>query len=54
MEYLNEAKVVFIDEESYQQIKKDLCKKDDYFSMEQLEKIIAIFIATPKKSYKKI
>ena len=40
MEYLNEAKVVFIDEENYQQVKKDLCKKDDYFSMEQWKKII--------------
>ena len=31
---------LIIDEESYQQIKKDLCKKDDYFSVEQWRKII--------------
>lgn len=28
----------FIDEKSYQQIKKNMCKKDDYFTEKELEK----------------
>ena len=49
MEKLN----VIIDEETYQQIKKEMCKNNDYFSIEELLYFNAIFNATPKKSYKK-
>lgn len=28
---------LFIDEESYQQIKKIMCKKDDYFTKKEIE-----------------
>lgn len=49
MEYLN----VVIDEKSYQQIKKEMCKTSDYFSKEEIMHFNAIFNATPKKSYKK-
>ena len=31
--------VVFIDENTYQKIKKDMCKNDDYFSEKEFEKI---------------
>ena len=44
---------VFIDEESYQQIKREMCKYNDYFSIEELMHFNAIFNATPKKNYKK-
>lgn len=43
--YMNDIKLketIFIDEESYQQIKKDMCKKDDYFTKKELEKISVI------------
>lgn len=33
---------IFINEESYQQIKKKMCKKDDYFSEKELEEISVI------------
>lgn len=33
---------IFIDEESYQQIKKNMCKKDDYFTEKEFEKISVI------------
>lgn len=46
--------IKFIDEESYQKFKKDICKINDYFTYQELKNFIAIFIATPKKSYKKI
>lgn len=49
MEKLN----VVIDEKSYQQIKKKMCKSDDYFNMQEMMDFNAIFNATPKKSYKK-
>ncbi len=39
---LDEEKRIFIDEETYQQIKKDMCKKDDYFSEKEFEKIDVI------------
>lgn len=33
---------MFIDEERYQQIKKDMCKKDDYFTKKELENFSVI------------
>lgn len=33
---------VFINEETYQQIKKDMCKNDDYFTQKEFEKISVI------------
>lgn len=30
---------IYIDEESYQHIKEKLCKKDDYFTLEEIEKL---------------
>lgn len=35
-------KEMFIDEETYQQIKKDMCKNDDYFTEKEFEKISVI------------
>lgn len=35
-------KIIFIDENTYQQIKKDMCKNDDYFSEKEFEKISVI------------
>ena len=32
-------KIFFIKEESYQQIKKEMCKSNDYFSKNDLENI---------------
>ena len=29
----------FINEKSYQQIKKELCKTDDFFTLEELKKL---------------
>lgn len=29
--------IIYIDEEIYQQLKKDICKKDDYFSVEEIK-----------------
>ena len=49
-----EKENVIIDEKIYQQIKKDMCKNDDCFTYQELKNFIAIFIATPKESYKKI
>lgn len=34
-----EKENVFIDEESYQQFKKDMCKTDDYFTIEEWKKL---------------
>ena len=34
-----EKENVFIDEESYQQFKKNMCKTDDYFTIEEWKKI---------------
>lgn len=34
-----EKVAIFINEKSYQQIKKEMCKKDDYFTVEELENI---------------
>lgn len=34
-----EKENVFIDEESYQQFKKDICKTDDYFTAEEFIKL---------------
>lgn len=31
---------VFIDEESYQQFKKEMCKTDDYFTIEEWKKLV--------------
>lgn len=41
---LDEARkeIAFIDENTYQQIKKDMCKNDDYFSEKEFEKISVI------------
>lgn len=36
---LNEKEGIFIDEETYQQIKKNMCKKEDYFTEKEFEKI---------------
>lgn len=33
---------IFIDEESYQQIKKNMCKSDDYFTEKEFGKIDVI------------
>lgn len=33
---------IFIDEETYQQIRKDMCKNDDYFTEKEFEKISVI------------
>lgn len=32
------VKELFINEKSYQQLKKKMCKTDDYFSLEELKK----------------
>ena len=34
-----EKENVVIDEQSYQQFKKDMCKTDDYFTLEEFEKL---------------
>jgi hypothetical protein len=49
--------IEFIDEETYQQIKKEMCKTDDYFS--EKEKIILMQFLMQRqrkviKKYKKI
>ena len=31
--------IIYIDEESYQQTKKEMCKSDDYFSGNEVEKL---------------
>ena len=31
--------IQFIDEESYQQIKKSMCKNNDYFTEEEIKKL---------------
>ena len=33
---------IFIDEKTYQQIKKNMCKKDDYFTEKEFKKIDVI------------
>lgn len=35
-----EGENVVIDEETYQQIKKEMCKTDDYFSVEEWENLV--------------
>lgn len=37
--------VVYIDETSYQQFKKDMCKTDDYFSYQELVILLRSFNA---------
>ena len=32
--------VTFIKEKSYQQFKKDMCKTNDYFTLEEWEKLV--------------
>ena len=34
-----EKENVVIDEQSYQQFKKDMCKTDDYFTLEEFKKL---------------
>ena len=31
--------IIYIDEISYQQLKKDMCKNDDYFTCNEVEKL---------------
>lgn len=28
--------IIYVDEKSYQQIKKDMCKSDDYFNLKEI------------------
>ena len=42
MENVVLKETMFIDEESYQQIKKNMCKKDDYFTKKELENFSVI------------
>ena len=35
-----EQENVFIDEESYQQFKKNMCKTDDYFTIEEWKELV--------------
>lgn len=39
MEQSNEE-VIFIDEKSYQQIKDNMCKTNDYFTIEEWKKLV--------------
>lgn len=39
MEEKELKETIFIDEESYQQIKKKMCKKDDYFTEKELQNL---------------
>ena len=31
--------IIYIDEERYEQLKKEMCKSDDYFSLDEVEKL---------------
>lgn len=42
MENVVLRETMFIKEERYQQIKKDMCKKDDYFTKKELENFSVI------------
>ena len=35
-----EKEIIFINEQSYQQIKKEMCKTSDYFSVSEWKKLI--------------
>ena len=44
---------IVINEENYQEFKKEMNKNNDYLSIEELMYFNAIFNATPKKNCKK-